>query len=1079
MHLWNIPLVSVLLSLLWLFAPSTHALHESDVGVLDWHKELIGVPITTHTSTAPQFHAIKSEPGRSLILSVTGNNVLAALEAYDGSVAWRHIFDLDDRIALYHKNEHVVATLSGPGGSWLRTFDILTGQLLLERQLHPVVDGHMSEPAYFGKSIVFTDELSNQPGLYVLTNGHTVNYIDGETGQSKWKWTSSDRGSRVINTELVATNAALYVIGLMPAKEGYKLHLTSLNPTTGEQISTADVSAKIKEPLTDYFVVHTPPPNVVGRVLWLENGFLKSIGLQKNVKASKPQTFEGLKFASIIDPGLAGHGWFVAVTTEGLSRIFKIFDDGLGVAKVWDYEGSHPEEATIPSIYAAGFDIKGRQYIARTYWSDKQGGAAADVYCTHLAEGIGLAAGFSFPFDSLSHGLISHIALESDNPGGLTIFNRVLVTSSTGSLQLWQHDQLQWTREEGLATIAVAEFVEMPQGEVLSSRSGESEGFVRRLIRQISDAKDFPTYLFNFVYRFATGSRPSSHTSKTSTSFATIPPSTPAPPPSLVRDTFGFRQVIVAATHHGKVYGIDGSNGEILWSRKLGVGWAAEVGGRIQPVKLFVLKKVGDVDAGESGNGRIGGEAKPEVVVVTQRRADNGLIDTVIFHLDALTGADSTGNSNINELIQGVDVVQGPVVEAYLVNHEDTRMVILLDEFLQVYLYPDTETVKSVFSKISPSLNFALRANTGGQQNGEQGSGRPSPQNGRLVGHQITFDTQLSDKPVGYPTWTFSLPPSEVIKDVIPPLNPGNVASLGKVLGNRTTLYKYLNSKMFIVLTAELITHEQALKGQREGCGIYLIDGVKGSVIYHRTVGSRKGVLPGGVCDIKAVLTENWLVYHYWDEGDYGMGVAGVNETSKGYRVVSVELYEGKAVDEKTRSADMSSYNVGEINLTAYERSWVFPHGITALTTTSTKFGITSKDIIVATENQKIQSFPRRLLNPRRPNRKPTTEELEEGLIQYDPVIPDDPRRVLSHNYTIAQASDIITSPSLLESTSLVFAFGLDLFLTRVSPSNTFDILSESFNKAQLVFTVIGLGVAIVLTKPMVQRKKLREKWYQ
>lgn len=53
------------------------------------------------------------------------------------------------------------------------------------------------------------------------------------------------------------------------------------------------------------------------------------------------------------------------------------------------------------------------------------------------------------------------------------------------------------------------------------------------------------------------------------------------------------------------------------------------------------------------------------------------------------------------------------------------------------------------------------------------------------------------------------------------------------------------------------------------------------------------------------------------------------------------------------------------------------------------------------------------------------------------------------------------------------------MFLTRVAPSNTFDVLSENFNKVQLVLTVAGLAVAIMLTKPMVKRKRLREKWYQ
>lgn len=118
-------------------------------------------------------------------------------------------------------------------------------------------------------------------------------------------------------------------------------------------------------------------------------------------------------------------------------------------------------------------------------------------------------------------------------------------------------------------------------------------------------------------------------------------------------------------------------------------------------------------------------------------------------------------------------------------------------------------------------------------------------------------------------------------------------------------------------------------------------------------------------------------------------------------------------------------------------------------------------------------------------------------MIQYDPLIPDDPKRVLSHAYRVSpimpaahhlcsftlngqvsQVRHIITSPAQLESTSLVVAYGLDLFSTRVTPSNTFDVLSENFNKAQLVLTVAGLALAIVITKPMVMKKKLRERWY-
>ena len=89
----------------------------------------------------------------------------------------------------------------------------------------------------------------------------------------------------------------------------------------------------------------------------------------------------------------------------------------------------------------------------------------------------------------------------------------------------------------------------------------------------------------NFVRRFVTGSYASVTASVASSANASEP---------LSRDEFGFRKVIVAATSHGKLYGIDSANGQVLWSRVFGLGWAAQVGGQIIPAKMFVTRTVHD-----------------------------------------------------------------------------------------------------------------------------------------------------------------------------------------------------------------------------------------------------------------------------------------------------------------------------------------------------------------------------------------------------------------------------------------------------------------------------------------------------
>jgi len=72
-----------LLACVFSLCVGTWALHESDVGVVDWRKEFIGVPLSGSISTSPSFHRAEN---RSFIVAATSSNVLAALEPEDGSI---------------------------------------------------------------------------------------------------------------------------------------------------------------------------------------------------------------------------------------------------------------------------------------------------------------------------------------------------------------------------------------------------------------------------------------------------------------------------------------------------------------------------------------------------------------------------------------------------------------------------------------------------------------------------------------------------------------------------------------------------------------------------------------------------------------------------------------------------------------------------------------------------------------------------------------------------------------------------------------------------------------------------------
>lgn len=187
---------------------------------------------------------------------------------------------------------------------------------------------------------------------------------------------------------------------------------------------------------------------------------------------------------------------------------------------------------------------------------------------------------------------------------------------------------------------------------------------------------------------------------------------------------------------------------------------------------------------------------------------------------------------------------------------------------VQVHLFPETPEVESAFHTLAPTIHFPLRTGTAGSR--------------RLGGHKVSLEKEFTGKHIAYPIWTANLPPNEDIRSIVTrPKEP--IASLGKVLGNRTTLYKYLNPAVVVLLTAGGPSN-----GPSTSCGVYAVDGVKGTILYHASVPPN-----AGVCDVKAAFTENWLIYHYYDKD-----VAGVDQ-AKGYRMVSVEFYEGNQVDDK------------------------------------------------------------------------------------------------------------------------------------------------------------------------------------
>jgi hypothetical protein len=224
---------------------------------------------------------------------------------------------------------------------------------------------------------------------------------------------------------------------------------------------------------------------------------------------------------------------------------------------------------------------------------------------------------------------------------------------------------------------------------------------------------------------------------------------------------------------------------------------------------------------------------------------------------------------------------------------------------------------------------------------------------------------------------------------------------------------------------------------------------------------------------IPSTISEHWFSYSLTTDAKSGAA-------SRGYQLIISDLYESPLPDDRgplgpasNSSTVQPSGSTGDI-IKPYvlSQSYQIPAEISHMTVTQTRQGITSRELLVTVPSENaIIGIPRQVIDPRRPiGRDPDNVEKEEGLSRYTPAIQWDPRWTLTHKYEVLGLKDVITSESGIESTSLVFAYGLDIFGTRVAPSFAFDILGKGFNKISMLITVVGLFIGVIFVAPLVSR---------
>ncbi|WAQ87721.1 hypothetical protein PtA15_8A627 [Puccinia triticina] len=266
--------------------------------------------------------------------------------------------------------------------------------------------------------------------------------------------------------------------------------------------------------------------------------------------------------------------------------------------------------------------------------------------------------------------------------------------------------------------------------------------------------------------------------------------------------------------------------------------------------------------------------------------------------------------------------------------------------------------------------------------------------------------------------------------------------SPARFLGDRGALFKYLNPNLAVYFDDQLGRQTIEVYDQRTGALIWAFEfSVK--------------VDPAS---INAALTENWLV------------ITSRESHGGSTRINSIEWFMSSKDDVRVDGSTA--------NITSSARSYLTPFDIKGLGFTKSRLGVTSRALLVISDMDQIVSISRRLLDVRRPFKKPTTEEIEELLVKYDPLIMIDPKTIISGDRPTKGLEQVYSFPTEFESTSAVIGVGLDLFASSTAPSRTFDMLGSDFNKAQLILTSAGLLLSTLIMRPIVQKKQLKRQWY-
>ncbi|XP_042333908.1 ER membrane protein complex subunit 1 isoform X2 [Sceloporus undulatus] len=966
------------------------AVYEDQVGKFDWRQQFVG---------KLRFASLESSQGSKKLIAATEKNVVAALNSRTGDILWRHVDKGTPEGAvdamLVHGQDAV--TVSN-GGRILRSWETNIGGLNWEISTDA---GSFQMASLVGvqDAVRYVAVLKKGAlSLHYLSNGHQ-------------KWMEHLPESDLVQYQMVYSHGTGVVHVLGVASRSH-LNVLTFSVEDGEIMRQVRVAAPWLSSLSQAC-------NVVGEAVLVcveaAAHTLHAMALDAE-EEMKPILLQPFGFADSFQPYLlalqpnpasASRSQFFLRLSPSHFALLQYHNGLLSLLRDFPQAGlvtfATTGEKTVAAVLTCKDEAKAGPNASQSASSVGQTSKQESLTCFNQSYAVNLylaetgqrlldtSIGFTLEKSSTRpEQLYIQVFLKKDNSVG---YRALVQTGDHMLLFLQQPGKVLWSREESLAEVVSLQMVDLPltgaqaelEGEFGKKADGLLGMFLKRLSSQLILLQAWTAHLWKMFYD---ARKPRSQI-KNEVNID-----------NLARDEFNLQKMIVVVTASGKLFGIESSSGTILWKQYLQ---------DVKPgssFKLMVQRTTAHFP-------------HPPQCTLLVKDKETGMSSLYVF------------NPIFGRWSQvAPPVLNRPVLQSLLLpimDQDYAKVLLLIDDEYKVTVFPATRNVLRQLEEMAPSISFYLA----------------DSEQGKLMGRRLRKDLTTEE------SWEISIPTDlQRIVTVKGKRANEHVHSQGRVMGDRSVLYKSLNPNLLAVVTESTDTHQE-----RTFIGIYLIDSVTGRIIHSSVQKKAKG-------PVHIVHSENWVVYQYW------------NAKARRNEFTVLELYEGTEQYNATAFSSLDRPLLPQV----LQQSYIFPSAISAMEVTITERGITSRHLLIGLPSGAILSLPKALLDPRRPE-IPTEQTREENLIPYSPDVQIHAERFINYNQTISRMRGIYTAPSGLESTCLVVAYGLDIYQTRVYPSKQFDVLKDDYDYVLISSVLFGLVFATMITKRLAQVKLLNRAW--